>query len=53
MKTISLYDNDTKNYPDLNTTAPQESQVYCLKNLGDVQTYLLDEVEIPEQVAKK
>ena len=30
---MSIYDNETtsKVYPDLNLTAPQEPQTYCLK----------------------
>ena len=29
---MSIYDNDTKIYPDLNPSAPQEPQTYRLKN---------------------
>ena len=28
LKRMSIYDNETKMYPDLNPTAPQESQTY-------------------------
>ena len=29
---MSIYDNQTKIYPDLNPTEPQEPQTYWLKN---------------------
>ena len=29
---MSIYDNETKIYPDLNPSAPQEPQTYQLKN---------------------
>ena len=39
---MSVYDNETKIYPDLNPTTPQEPQ-----------TYFLNETEVREQIAKK
>ena len=31
---MSIYDNETKIYPDLNPTAPQEPQGYRLNKYG-------------------
>ena len=39
---MSVYDNETKIYPDLNPATPQEPQ-----------TYFLNETEVREQIAKK
>ena len=52
---MSIYDNETtsKIYPDLNPTTPQEPQIYRLKKLNEIEAYLLDEVEVREQNAKK
>ena len=52
---MSIYDNETtsKIYPDLNPTAPQEPQTYCLKRLTEIEAYLLDGTEVREQIAKK
>ena len=52
---MSIYDNETtsKFYPDLSPTAPQESQTYYLKKLTEIEAYLLDEIEVREQIAKK
>lgn len=35
-------------YPDLNFTAPQESQIYQLWTLNKVEAYLPDEIEVRE-----
>ena len=43
---MSIYDNDTKFYPDLNPTAPQESKAYQLKILTETKAYFLDEIEV-------
>ena len=50
---MSIYDNETtsKIYPDLNPTAPQEPQTYCLKKLTEIEAYLLDEIEVRETQA--
>ena len=50
---MSIYDNETKIYPDLNPTAPQEPQSYRLKKLTEIETYLLNEIEVRERIAKK
>ena len=48
---MSIYDNKTKIYPDLNPAAPQEPQTYCIKKLTEIDANLLDEVR--ERLAKK
>ena len=52
---MSIYGNEkiTKIYPDLNPTAPQEPQTYCLKKLTEIEAYLLEEIEVREQIAKR
>ena len=50
---MSIYDNETKFYPDLNPSAPQESQAYCLNKLSETEPFFLDEIEVREQIAKK
>ena len=50
---MSIYDNQTKIYPDLNPTEPQEPQTYWLKKLTEIEAYLLDEIEARRQQAKK
>ena len=50
---MSVYDNKTKIYPDLNTTAPQEPQSYRLNKLSEIEAYFLNEIEAREQIAKK
>ena len=51
---MSIYDNETKIYPDLNPTAPQEPQTYCLNKLSEIQAYFLNEIEeVHEEIAKK
>ena len=50
---MSIYDNDTKIYPDLNPSAPQEPQTYRLKNLTEIEAFFLDEIEVREGIAKK
>ena len=50
---MSIYDNDTKIYPDLNPTAPQESQAYRLQKLTEIEAYLLNEIEVRERIATK
>ena len=49
---MSIYNNETKIYPDLNPTAPQEPQTYQLKRLTEIETYFLDEIEVLERIAK-
>ena len=50
---MSIYDNETKIYPDLNPTAPQEPQIYRLNKLGEIEAYFLNEIEVREHIAKK
>ena len=52
---MNIYDNETttKTYTDLNPTAPQEPQMYRLKELTEIEAHLLDEIEVREQIAKK
>ena len=50
---MSIYDNETKIYPDLNPTAPQEAQSYQLRKLSEIDAFFLDESEVREQIAKK
>ena len=50
---MSIYDNETKIYPDLNPTALQEPQTYRLKRLTEIEAYLFDEIEVRERIAKK
>ena len=50
---MSIYDNETKIYPDLNPTAPQEPQTYRLNKLSEVEAYFLNEIEVRKQMAKK
>ena len=50
---MSIYDNDTKIYPDLNPSAPQELQVYRLQKLTEIETFFLNEIEARERIAKK
>ena len=45
---MSIYDNETKLYPDFNPTAPQESQSYRLNKLSEVEAFVLDEIEVCE-----
>ena len=42
---MSIFDNETKIYPDLNPTARQESQTYWLKKLTEIEAFFLDEIE--------
>ena len=49
---MSIYNNETKIYPDLNPTAPQEPQTYQLKRLTEIETYFLDEIEVLERIAR-
>ena len=50
---MSIYDNETKIYLELNPTAPKEPQSYQLKKLSEIETYFLDEIDNREQIAKK
>ena len=50
---MSIYDNETKIYSDLNPTAPQEPQTYLFKKLTEIEAFFLDEIEVRERTAKK
>ena len=50
---MSMYDNETKIYLDLNPTAPQERQTYRLKKSTDIEAFFLDGIEVGEQIPKK
>ena len=50
---MSIYDNETKIYPDLNPTASQEPQTYRLKELTEIEAFFLDEIKDRERIAKK
>ena len=52
---MSIYHNNEtrKIYPDLNPMALQEPQTYRLKKLTEIEAYLLDQIEVREQIAKK
>ena len=50
---MSIYDNETKIYPDLNPTGPQEPQTYRLKKLTEIEAHLLDEIEARRRQVKK
>ena len=50
---MSIYDNETKIYPDLNPIAPQEPQTYRLEKLTEIEAYFLNKIEYREAIAKK
>ena len=50
---MSMYDNDTRIYPDFNPSAPQDSQTYRLNKLSKIEAFFLNEFEKCEQKAKK
>ena len=50
---MSIYDNETKIYLDLNPRAPQETQTYRLQKLTEIEAYLLNEIEVCEKTARK
>ena len=50
---MSIYDNETKTYLDLNPSAPQESQTYWVQKLTEIETLFLDEIETRWRQAKK
>ena len=47
---MSIYDNETKIYPDL---APTESQTYRLSKLSEIEAFFLNKIEKCEQKIKK
>ena len=50
---MNICDNETKIYPDLNPTAPQEPEAYRINKLTEIEAYLLNEIEVRERIAKK
>ena len=46
---MSVYDNETKSYPELNPTATQEQRTYRLNKLSKIQAYFLNEIDGREQ----
>ena len=50
---MSVYDNETKIYLELNPTAPQEWQSYRLNKLSEIEAFFLDEINVRERIAKK
>ena len=50
---MSIYNNETKIYLDLNPTTPQEPQTYRVNKLSEFEAYFLNEMEVREQIAKK
>ena len=50
---MSVNNNETKIYPDLNPMAPQEPQSYRLNKLSEIEAYSPNEIEVREQIAKK
>ena len=51
---MSVYDNETKIYPDLKPTDPQvESRTSRLNKLSEIEAFFLDKIEKCEQKAQK
>ena len=50
---MSIYNNETKIYRDLNPTTPQEPQSYWLNKPSKLEAYFFNEIEVREQTAKK
>ena len=43
---MSIYDNETKIYPGLNPSAPQEPHADRSKKLTETEAFFLDEIEV-------
>ena len=50
---MSIYDNETKIYPDLNPTAPEEPQTYRSKRLSEIEAFFFDEIDAVSELPKK
>ena len=50
---MSIYDNKSKIYPDLDPTAPQEPQAYRLNKLSEIEAFFLEKIEARERITKK
>ena len=45
---MSIYDNESKMYPDLNPSGPREPKSYRLTKLSKIETYFINEIEVRE-----
>ena len=50
---MSIYNQDTNICPDLNLSAPQETQAYRLKKITEIEAFFVDEIEARRQEEKK
>ena len=50
---LQLLNKDKHIHTDLNPTASQEPQIYCLYKLSEIEAYFLNEIEVRERNAKK
>ena len=52
---MNIYGNEitSRIYPDLNSTVPQEPQTYRLKQLTEIEAYLLNKIEVCKGISKK
>ena len=50
---MSIYDNDTKIYPDLNPSAPKEPQTYRLQKLTELKHFFSMKLRFVNGLPKK
>ena len=50
---MSIYDNESKIYLDLNPILPQKPQAYRLNKLSEIEAFIFEEIEALERIAKK
>ena len=50
---MSIYNNESKIYPDLDPIAPQEPQAYRLSKLSEIEAFFPEKIEACERIAKK
>ena len=48
---MSIYENETKRYQDLEPTAIQEPQKFRLNKFSEIEEYFLNEIEVRKQIA--
>ena len=48
-----IYDNETKIYPDLNPTTPQEPQSYRLNKLSQIEAFFLMKLKFVNKLPKR
>ena len=48
---MSIYENETKIYQDLEPTVTQEPQKYRLNKFSEIEEYFLNEIEVRKQIA--